>query len=290
MKIIRTFINLTVPQYLILVVFTTVSSAFLINPVITFGTIKNLAVVIISLSFAVFGLNSFNQIFDIEIDRISKPLRPLPRKELSVRGVYIFSLLSFSISFLTSLLLPVIFSVLIAFFIATSILYSAPPIRLKRYGISSNIIGGTLYGAVPFAAAWIASNADFPIGFFILFYGLAISIATLKDFEDAETEKTLGIRTLPVLLGYKNSRIFILSSVFLLLIFMLALSIFVIDKIFIYPTLLCFLLLYALEKLNFHGKENVASQSKNVTKGMVIIILMELLYGATSLAASLIAS
>src|SRR3989338_8683396 len=244
MKLLRIFVNLAVPQYLILVSLTSISAALVINPASLPAALGKLAATIISLSFAVFGLNSFNQIFDAGIDSISKPLRPIPSGEISVKAAYVFSLLSFFVAFLSSLSVSMLSAELVILFILLSVAYSAPPLRLKRYGISSNIIGGTLYGAIPFMSAWAVTGGAFPVNFFILFYGLAISIATLKDFEDAETEKNLGIKTLPVLLGYERARLAMLLMIFSLLAFMLTTAF-----KFAYPTLFRFLLLYGIAKL-----------------------------------------
>ncbi len=283
MKLLEIFVNLAVPQYMILVIFTTVSSALVINPAELFlpATVSRLAAAIISLSFAVFGLNSLNQIFDIEIDKISKPLRPLPSGEVSAKNVHAFSLLSFLISLAIALPVSLFFASIVLLFILLSVMYSVPPLRLKRYGLSSNIIGGTLYGALPFVSAWAVAGGTFPVNFFILFYGLAISIATLKDFEDAEAEKKFGIKTLPVLLGYEKAKLAMLGMIFSLLVLMLGFS--ATNRILLYPTLLCFLLLYELKKLNLRERGNAVSQSENVTRGMIIIVIMELSYGLSSL-------
>ena len=281
MKLLRIFVNLAVPQYLILVSLTSISAALVINPASLPAALGKLAATIISLSFAVFGLNSFNQIFDAGIDSISKPLRPIPSGEISVKAAYVFSLLSFFVAFLSSLSVSMLSAELVILFILLSVAYSAPPLRLKRYGISSNIIGGTLYGAIPFMSAWAVTGGAFPVNFFILFYGLAISIATLKDFEDAETEKNLGIKTLPVLLGYERARLAMLLMIFSLLAFMLTTAF-----KFAYPTLFCFLLLYGIAKLDLKKSGNAISQSKNTTKGMIIIALMEISYGVASVLAA----
>lgn len=278
----RIFFNLTVPHYLILIIFTTTSALLVLNPTLIYSTAPKLALTVVSLSFAVFGLNALNQIYDIEIDRISKPHRPIPSGKISIRSVYIFSAMSFFIAFILSLFSRT--TPLVIFFVFLSVIYSVPPIRLKRYGISSNIVGGTLYGAVPFLSA-AAITGSFSLAFFVFFYGAAIVLATFKDFEDMPTERRLGIRTLPVMLGYERAKQFVVYSLFSLLIFML-LSTGLIRSIFILPTLASLLLLSFIGKMNFNVK-NVVSQSPNVTKGMVIIVLMEIAYGITSFFAGL---
>lgn len=278
---LRTFVDLTVPHYVILVASTTFSATLIVHPLISAAIAWNLALAVLSFSFAVFGLNSLNQVYDIDIDRLSKPLRPLPSGRISARGATALSLLFFLIAAAVSHFVSPAFASLIAFFVLLSVLYSVPPVRLKRYGISSNIVGGTLYGAIPFVSAWALAGGAFPLAFFIFFYGITICIATLKDFEDAATEKRFGIRTLPVLLGYEKARRFVVLGIFCLLAFMLAASLLTIPRVFVYPTLLCFLLLAPLMRLTLR-RRGVVTQSSGVTTGMMLVMLMELLYGATS--------
>lgn len=278
---IRTFVNLTVPQYLIFIFFTTGSAILVMAQSISPSIPENFLKVLISLSFAVFGLNSLNQIFDVEIDKISKPLRPIPAKEVSVKGVYIFSLSSFLMASLISLTVSRMFTKLTLFFVFLSIIYSVPPIRLKRYGISSNLIGGSLYGAIPFLSSWSIVGGDFNLNFFIFFYGLTIVIATMKDFEDSKADKKAGIDTLPVLLGPKKARYIMLFAVFSIL-FMMLVSSLLKKNIFIYPTLFSFIVLYYLTKIDFQNYADSTSQSRNVTLGMIAIVLVELSYGVTS--------
>ena len=53
--------------------------------------------------------NAFNQIYDVEIDRINKPYRPLPAGQLSNREALVFSLVLYILSGLLALLVSTVF-------------------------------------------------------------------------------------------------------------------------------------------------------------------------------------
>ncbi len=160
------------------------------------------------------GGNSINDFFDLEIDRINKPDRPLPKGELSP-----FSALRFSISlFLLGILLsfwvkPL--SVLVAFAACgLLIVYSS---HFKRKLLLGNLTV-SLVSALAFFYGGIATR-DFRISLipaaFALFFHLGREV--LKDVEDLKGDTFSGASTLPIRLGVKFSLSFC-SLVFSLLI------------------------------------------------------------------------
>jgi len=160
------------------------------------------------------GGNSINDFFDLEIDRINKPNRPLPKGEISP-----FSALRFSISlFLLGILLsfwvkPL--SVLVAF-VACGLLivYSS---HFKRKLLWGNLTV-SLVSALAFFYGGIATR-DFrlsliPAAFALLFH---LGREVLKDVEDLKGDTFSGASTLPIRLGVEFSLGFC-SLVFSLLI------------------------------------------------------------------------
>jgi len=152
----------------------------------------------ISAFFISAGGNSINDFFDLEIDRINKPNRPLPRGEISP-----FSALRFSISlFLLGILLsfwvkPL--SVLVAF-VACGLLivYSS---HFKRKLLWGNLTV-SLVSALAFFYGGIATR-DFrlsliPAAFALLFH---LGREVLKDVEDLKGDTFSGASTLPIRLG-----------------------------------------------------------------------------------------
>src|SRR5690348_3957163 len=84
--------------------------------------------------------NSLNQICDLENDRINKPHRPLPSGILTVRQAWTFVVAAYTAGL--ALVVPVNRQTLVIYAAAAvaTILYSAPPVRLKRHPVASNFI------------------------------------------------------------------------------------------------------------------------------------------------------
>jgi len=166
---------------------------------------------------------ALNDLFDEETDRITNETRPLITGVLSRREM----MLEASVFALASLLLAV--NVKYATFLfmlvalAVSLLYSAPPVRLKRFPLIATLTLGflSLVGALIGFSALAEERAlsAFPERLSWLLF-LAIGLAfTAKDLKDTRADRRTGVRTLPVLLGIHTGRVVI--SVFLLTAYLL---------------------------------------------------------------------
>lgn len=167
----------------------------------------------LSVFFAFQAMVVVNDIFDVESDRISNPNRPLalgiiPLGEYKIIGLIYFLLAAF-IAFNVSLTALLI----LFFFEALYLVYSAPPFRLKRvFPLNMMVIGintlvAMLLGYSIFGGVKTADK--FPTGFMILIplgFSLAANIITIKD---AEADRQSGVMTLPVLLGARWGKIII---------------------------------------------------------------------------------
>ena len=212
MRIAKTFLKLTVPQYALVVVVGFCASSLALTR--DFGLLSKFYYSL-PLVFAALGLNAYNQVLDYEIDKRSKPKRPLPAGELSEKRALIITVALFALALALALMLNLLWAA--AAFIVIAVAYSNPAFRIRKLPLASNIVGGTLYGALPFLAA-SAIFGVFDWFFFFLFYATAIVAATGKDFEDAEHEHLFGVKTLPILVGKKSALAFIpLTLTFILL-------------------------------------------------------------------------
>lgn len=154
----------------------------------------------ISFSLAIFGLNAYNQIQDYNLDKISKKFRPLIRSQISFSEakvicilLYLFSI-TLNLVFFNQLVLG-----LLLIFIVLSFVYSRNFLNL-RANFGSNIFGSLFYGLIPLLLAQILIQREL----FILTFFFTINtflIASLKDFEDSDADRTFGIRTLPNTVG-----------------------------------------------------------------------------------------
>ncbi|MFH1978408.1 MAG: UbiA family prenyltransferase [Candidatus Aenigmatarchaeota archaeon] len=279
---LENFKNLVLPQYLIVILFSLFSSYIVIS-----GTLSLFLVLpFLAISFAMFALNITNNIVDIDLDKINKPKRPLPSGKMSVKEAKMLVVVCVFLSLLFSSLTNWITFVMIIVFHILSVLYSIPPLRLKRFLFADNIIGSIIYGAFPFVIAWSLLSEEFSIIFLIFFSGLIFAIASIKDLEDVKGEKEKGIDTLPIRIGVKNSILFTVSIMFVVLLMMFASSLLgMIDFIYIYPSLVSLLIwiLFYVKSRKVNIEKNVITQSKIMTTSMIVVAVYYVSFALASL-------
>jgi 4-hydroxybenzoate polyprenyltransferase len=159
--------------------------------------------------------NAINQIYDLDIDRVNKPRRPLPAGVLSMGGAWRFTVLCFVLAWGLAFLAapPGLEGHRECFFIVlfTSVLvwaYSAPPLRTKRHGIWANVTIAIPRGVLLKVAGW--STVKTILGaepwFIGTIFGLfVLGASTTKDFADIEGDRKGGCQTLPILYGVKKA-------------------------------------------------------------------------------------
>jgi 4-hydroxybenzoate polyprenyltransferase len=156
--------------------------------------------------------NALNQIYDLEIDRVNKPKRPLPSGRLSLRSAWIFTLTTYAIALVLAWLVEPggrheCFWIVIVATIIT-VLYSAPPFRTKRLGIWANVTIAIPRGVLLKVAGWSAVKTVGAVepwfigGIFGLFL---LGASTTKDFADMEGDAKGGCRTLPIIYGVRRA-------------------------------------------------------------------------------------
>jgi len=162
--------------------------------------------------------NAVNQIYDLDIDRVNKPKRPLPSGALSMRGAWAFTiatfLLAWALAFFASPFVPpevlarrecfwiVLFTSLLCW------IYSAPPLWTKRRGLWANITIAIPRGVLLKVAGWstVKTIAGVEPWFIGSIFGLfLLGAASTKDFADIEGDKAGGCETLPILYGVKKA-------------------------------------------------------------------------------------
>ncbi|CUT07141.1 geranylgeranylglycerol-phosphate geranylgeranyltransferase [Candidatus Kryptonium thompsonii] len=161
------------------------------------------------------GANVINDFFDVEIDRINKPHRPIPSGLVSKRFAlfiyFVCTILGLLVaSFLNKMAFMIVFFSSVAIF-----LYSY---RLKRIPLVGNFTVAFITGLAFIFAGSIVGNfkdALFPFLFaFMINFGREI----IKDIEDIEGDLKSGVRTFPIVRGV-NWAVAVSVSVFLILIF-----------------------------------------------------------------------
>jgi 4-hydroxybenzoate polyprenyltransferase len=156
--------------------------------------------------------NALNQIYDLEIDRINKPKRPLPSGRLTLRQAWIFTVAAYALALLLAWLVAPrgrreCFWIVAAAAIIT-FLYSAPPFRTKRLGIWANVTIAIPRGVLLKVAGWsavktIAGVEPWYIG--SIFGLFLLGASTTKDFADIEGDRQGGCTTLPIQYGVRKA-------------------------------------------------------------------------------------
>jgi geranylgeranylglycerol-phosphate geranylgeranyltransferase len=158
------------------------------------------------------GNNALNQIYDLEIDRINKPGRPLTSGRLSIRDAWIFTWLTYAIALVLAWLVAPggrheCFWIVVAATIFTFI-YSCPPLRTKQRGIWANVTIAIPRGVLLKVAGWSCVKTIWGVEpwFIGAIFGLfLLGASTTKDFADMEGDARGNCRTLPLCYGVRRA-------------------------------------------------------------------------------------
>ena len=153
---------------------------------------------------------TINDFYDRELDAINEPYRPIPSGAISlpqvITQIWVLLLGGIAVAYGLDRWAGHTFPTITVMAIAGSFLsyiYSAPPLKLKQNGWLGNYALGASYIALP----WWAGQALFgeltpTIMVLTLFYSLAgLGIAVVNDFKSVEGDRTLGLKSLPVMFG-----------------------------------------------------------------------------------------
>jgi 4-hydroxybenzoate polyprenyltransferase len=177
-------------------------------------------------SFMNAASNAINQIYDLEIDRVNKPGRPLVTGALSLRETWVFVWVFYALALVPTWLVVVYpytswgekltaplgwhetFFIYLAGMIFTFV-YSAPQLgRTKARGMLANLTIAIPRGMLLKVAGWamvarIGHTEPWFIG--AIFALFLIGAASTKDFADIPGDAAGGCRTLPILHGVKKA-------------------------------------------------------------------------------------
>ena len=149
--------------------------------------------------------NGLNQICDLTNDRINKPHRPLPSGKLTLGQAWVFVGVTYLLALaMVAVVNREIFAIYVVAALAT-VAYSAPPLRLKRHPVGSNLNIALIRGWLLKVAGWAAvatvlrSIEPWYIGF--IYFVFLLGATTTKDFADIEGDRAAGCITLPVKFG-----------------------------------------------------------------------------------------
>lgn len=162
---------------------------------------------VISITITTTGLYMLNDVFDLEIDRVSHPERALPRGTVGVRQTTFTALLLMALGTILAFSFSVTSGILVALIMVFGVLYSAPPVRLRRFPIvPSAIIGFFVFlsflAGISFREATLTGKLAF--GAFLL-WAMFLCASTAKDLADVQGDKVDRVRSLPLILGFERA-------------------------------------------------------------------------------------
>jgi len=161
-----------------------------------------------------------NDCYDTKIDRETNPSRPLVQNALPLELYKTFGALFFIASLILSGIVSFSALLLLLSYQALAWLYSAPPLRLKRFPLLATVFAA-FAGLLVLITGFLAVSPEnglhalpLPILFF-LFAAYALCLP-IKDFKDVRGDKLDHVYTLPILLGTEKAKLLIGSLLLLL--------------------------------------------------------------------------
>lgn len=163
------------------------------------------------------GSNMLNAVYDARLDKIKNPLRPIPSGLLTENDAYTVAWLFYLWALFRSIFVSTMFSYILLLLIILTVLYSIPPVRLKKRFLISNISIGLTQGLLSFVAAWsifgnVTEYLPWIIGGVIAMYITGASAT--KDFVDIQGDRQFKIKTLPAVFGRRRA-LYVISPFFI---------------------------------------------------------------------------
>ncbi|MFW9856132.1 MAG: UbiA family prenyltransferase [Candidatus Thorarchaeota archaeon] len=162
--------------------------------------------------------NTINDVFDLELDRLEKPDRPLPQRELSVFQAILLFVIETILAILFSLFLNLPAFILTVFVAGVSFIYSY---SLKNYLLFKNTL--TAFGvASAFLVGALSTGRILPLAVILFFFQIFITVVAFevhKDIADVEGDYYLGKKTIATTFGTQKAAflaVFLYAGAFLL--------------------------------------------------------------------------
>ncbi|MDJ0975619.1 MAG: UbiA family prenyltransferase [Planctomycetota bacterium] len=161
-----------------------------------------------SAALATAASNAWNQAYDVELDRINKPSRPIPRGDASVGEALWLGHACAVLALVLGAMASTWFVACVGLGLVGTWFYSAPPLRTKRKPFRALITIAVPRGlGVPVAGWSVLAVPDvsdpWALGFVTFLF--VLGAAATKDFADMDGDERYGCRTLPLILGARRA-------------------------------------------------------------------------------------
>ncbi len=175
--------------------------------------------------------NALNQIYDLDIDRVNKPKRPLPAGTLGLKEAWLFTAITCALAWVLAW-----FTApggrrecfwIVVFTTGLCWIYSAPPLWTKRRGMWANITIAIPRGLLLKVAGWSSVGTVLGVEPWYIgtIFGLfLLGAASTKDFADIPGDHAGGCHTLPIQYGVKAAA-WIIAPFFVLPFFLIPIGV-----------------------------------------------------------------
>lgn len=164
----------------------------------------------VSVAFAWLFSVVINNITDVKIDRVTNRTRPTVTGKIPMEIYKKFAWIFFLLAMVYSAAVGFTGAFLVLLFMAVCFMCSMPPLRLKRVFLLSKLLM-SFNCMVLFVTGYFFVYGSMRIPFVILIFFLVFLTAVISfiDIKDYRGDRKAGIKTLPVVLGLKRSKIVI---------------------------------------------------------------------------------
>jgi len=154
--------------------------------------------------------NAYNQVSDLDVDRINRPGRPIPSGRISVKEALIFCFSVYALGLALAYKISFYFFVVTAICLIITTLYSTPPVYLKKRFLLSTATIALCQSWLFLLAGWVIipnANPWEPTFWFIglVLFILLFGACGTKDFTEIEGDSRYGMKTLPILYGKETA-------------------------------------------------------------------------------------
>jgi geranylgeranylglycerol-phosphate geranylgeranyltransferase len=273
---LRAFLSILRPINCSMIGFAVIVGAFVSKPV----TIDAVSLILgFVTGFAVCGYSMvINDYYDIEVDRVNQPGRPLPSGAITARGAVALALAMLAIGVLASAVLLNWAAVSVALLYAfLSWLYNY---RAKKYGLPGNLIVASSL-AIPFIYGGVISGGSVTSSLLLFMAGTAflsgVGREVVKAMADTVGDEKRGIRSFARVHGMRQAAAagaaFFLASVVSSLLPLLLLSVSLFYRFgVIIPDLIFVYLAYAI--LSRPSADRALKVKKQALLGMLIGLIV----------------
>jgi geranylgeranylglycerol-phosphate geranylgeranyltransferase len=170
--------------------------------------------------FSIFAYSMvINDIYDIEVDRVNQPNRPLPSGRMTTRGAVSLSIFMLAIGVIASILTGLLLAIIVA--LAYAFLSWVYNHKAKKYGLVGNaIVASSL--AIPFIYGGVIALGEI-LNSLLLFMALTSFLAgvgreVVKAMADTAGDSKRGVRSVAIARGLRLASVvgavFFLAAVF----------------------------------------------------------------------------